>query len=1292
MKWKSLIPLSLVGLAVVGAVALVTVSGREDADEFYADYRVREQNRPLARDARLAVLDLALELARGEARRELEQRILDERSTLLFEMGALVRAREDFRAMAELGELTRAQQLVRARIELLTGDLPAARTQALEMCQRFPQDAQMLFFHGEVEHKLAASEEQRALKLLEDALIDESFRKANAALRILCGRDPADPRRVACMQQLRDLLGPRAESITAQVLTAGDKASQASATALERYARSLALEFQPDVFSAYVQLLEGTGEVERALDLCLMAWPLASASSHRPTAEFLLHHLARLERWHLGRVIADAWMTQGTAGSATLFQDVARIAFGSLSYTDTGAYRLFEAGNRLAEIVPIGTTRQPLLYTGLGFHHFGAQRDHELARYQLSRYLSEPEPEPFPRVHAAAYRAWADSCRVLGLLEEQRSALEGAVAVDPYGRGEDWLRLADLENNQMHGGLRLADERLAHAIALLPSKAGELTTRWRQQGEALLALTAFDAAGVRATFAAGQRPSPSVDSSPYELYRLAQLCLESGSSATAQEFLRTLLERVPGFPPALDLQVELATQRKRPEDLVPVLLERLEQVGMDTGLRARFAALPGELLRGEARRRLCLADPEGFGRLAVAESALRTGQRALALEALRNLHAEMLTTPMQVRVAALELEQGDALAAFARLDPLAEQWHALPGAMEVYARAAIGVGDQNALEKQLTAFLQSAPLERERMLRMLREWVALGASRPAGLLSAALDAAGKEFRGQDLLLLRAACEAGNGALDELQASLERLAAVDTRGRAELLQLCALRDSLDLETWRAKAQAARAAGWEPDPLAVAALLKSLGGSPRAEALPEPYAQLFAAEPDPEARLFSELVSPRGLFLCLAALDEPVLAPLALGLLDRAQAAGGELWARWLRGELLLRRGALELARAQFEAVCRAQPQFTPAWDAREKLSGARRTLVRAERVAQQGLASLAPLEQQLHLAHEALARGAGAEAALAAEQALALDPHSPEALESRARALELQGLSQAAREIWFQRLESPAEITGEVLRLALESCREDRAALERLQTLRPADPFVTLALAENDLAQSGQLPSYAVGLAFDRMQRFREAHRGNLEALAPGSTEAWARMLLRLDPARAQALLDAELDADPGNVGAWAMLAAVRAERGEADIALKEIVTLQRMTPSATVLMEYLRIRSYTDWTPEGIQGVARLIQNAPAAPPKARIAAQEAEALLRLGPPGLPRLRELLASMPPAGTDLSPRQRADLAWAKLCSREGPDPQALEALAREWKSARESGLLGVAASILRARAP
>jgi len=195
--------------------------------------------------------------------------------------------------------------------------------------------------------------------------------------------------------------------------------------------------------------------------------------------------------------------------------------------------------------------------------------------------------------------------------------------------------------------------------------------------------------------------------------------------------------------------------------------------------------------------------------------------------------------------------------------------------------------------------------------------------------------------------------------------------------------------------------------------------------------------------------------------------------------------------------------------------------------------------------------------------------------------------------------------------------------------------------------------VLLAQVRNDLETSGTDPAFGAERAASRLEHFRGQHEHtSFEDLAPGSTEGWTRFLLALDPARAREFLDSELELDPGNLEAWALLPRCTAAEGREEAAIGEVALVQRLAPGAEGLSEYMRLRARGDWSPEGIALVLERLrhqdESAGTSPATLAIALR---GYLNLGPRGVQKALQLGTALAPAKIAAQPAAlRAEIFW------------------------------------------
>lgn len=1334
MKWSTTLAFALAAGGVLALGALVTHERQQKAEEFHASIERRFAAKTLDRQGKLVELGLALAQAEHEGKQELASRIQEERGRLLFELGSHEAARADLAAVAARGAGSRALALTRIEVELAAEAPEAGRKLAQDWLAAHADDAEVWRLRGDLERLEGRRAQDSAVESAAGELLSEDLGRARDLIAALSGRAQRDPRRISLSTDLRALFGARSESAAELVLERCDKASAALALSRWAYGRSLQLDFQGRTLGALCPLLENAGLGEEALDLCSAAWRFPSLREDADACAALLSGLRRRQRWRYGNFVAGSWMERHPSTPQFLL-DACLNAFGSLQNPDREPMRLYNAGFKLLNVATAEIGAQPWFFMGEANYQFGGQNFLEAARSMLGTYANSDSPEPVPHARAIAWRHLADACRTLGLGAEERTALEGAVELDPDHDGESWLRLAELQLASPRAGYRVPDERWARGMALLPQRNQELSVRWEEIGQLELRSLGLDLNTLRNDVRGGLTVTATANAAPYELYTLARVHLEEGRHGEARAFLRALEELVPGFLPALDLELDLARSRGKPRELVEAFLARLDKAGSDERSRALMATLPEDALLPADQRRVLRADPEGAGRLAVARALAARGEARQALELLLQVPDARLGLEEEVLAASLELETRRDSAACDRLLALGPAVLERQGALELLIDAALRADRGAELAQALGALVPKLAPDRARFLALCDRLLAGGEPGAALALAQRLDGAGKAFRGGDVLVRLAASQLALGREDALRATLERAAAFDTHGDVELLALLALAPDASATAQREALLALRKTNWKHGPrggVAQALLggdkadvrtrLKSLGD----DALRELFAAASAVEDagnapaTPRAQRTAALVESlgaRGLAELTLALERPWLASFARSRLQALGDAAGEVWPHWWRA--LLHRAADEpaLEERELRAVLAADRRFAAAWQRRIELSAADDAEGQPElelclqRDTALGDAAVPAEELALDRAARLERDGALEEALGAARTALADAPESGALLQLVGRVYARLGRTQEAlasyrRALRFLPARSGARSTGELLELLRRAHADDpakmdadamRAALEELFARRPDDPRVLLALAQNDIESSVPEPAFGLSRAYARLERFRDEHRQPFERLARGSTEAWTRFLLTLDPARARAFLDAELEREPGNLDAWVLLARGYAAEGRLDDALREIALVQRISPGATPLGEYLRTRSQSDWTLEGIQTVAeRWRAAAKLAPDDPAGRGLQARALLRLGPRGVPKTLEITQGLDAARVaGLPVEERADLLWARaiaLLARAQPADleeagRAIDALARAWNAAERQPLLAALRGML-----
>jgi len=1275
MKWSTTVSLALAAGGLLALLALVSHERNASAGAFLLSIEKRYAEGKLHREQMLRELELARAQAELEGQHELALRAQLERGKLLLELGSFASARSELAAVASEAGPRRDLELLRIELELRASDAAAGLVLARSWLRTHPGDARAHALCGELLRIEAAAPRDEALESCSRELVNEPAQRAAVCVRELSARPASDPRRVALARDLRALYGTRLESSAERVLGLCDRSAGSAALAREALGHSLELAFDADTLALFAELLEEAGLGEEALDLALAASRRPELLASERGTSFLLHALVQRGRWRYATEVAEAWIQSHPASPAFLL-DACRASYGVLGTPNPNAVQLHRWASALNQRGSAALVNTSNFYLGQAFYSLKSREMLEYAYMHLSLYTHEEGREPLPGARALALRQLAECCRTLGKGDgEERSVLESAVEFEPLGPGESWLRLAELQLAAPRGGFRGPDLRWARGMALLPGRNAELLPRWLEIGASELRTLGIDPRGLQQDVQNGIAVRPSSGAAPFELHAIARAYIEAGRAAEAQALIEQLELAVPNFLPALDLRVTLAQKRNQPRELAEAFLTRLEQAGYDERSRALRAALPADALSPADLRRIVHADPDSSGRLEIARSYARRGDARTALRFVLQVAAERLGPKEQLFAAGLELETGAAEAAFTRLYALGPDLAREPGAVELWIDAGMRADKAAELRERAPATLAQLEPERARFLALADRLLLDGEPALARGVLQRLDMAGKRFRGGDVLWRLAAASQALGQPEAVDRLLERASAFDTQGEVELLELLALPAEADLDTRRMAVQVLRQAGWKSGPLGQAALARLAGDpaleGPALESLKKLAADdpLIAVLEDPatdatQARAAAELV---------LALERPALGSWLRARLD---ALAGELdptWPLWIEARLARRAGEREIEERELRALLKLEPHFTPAWDrlvelrTRPEDEGECELDLRLERAAALGESAGTPAERDWDRSRRLEREGAFEEALAAARSAAIAAPDSGPILRHLGRLSAAAGRIPLALNAYKHALtllpvSSRARSTAEFLAL-LESARSsqpakfdaeaERAELEALAALRPDDPRVLLAQARNDLETSGTDPAFGAERAASRLEHFRGQHEHtSFEDLAPGSTEGWTRFLLALDPARAREFLDSELELDPGNLEAWALLPRCTAAEGREEAAIGEVALVQRLAPGAEGLSEYMRLRARGDWSPEGIALVLERLrhqdESAGTSPATLAIALR---GYLNLGPRGVQKALQLGTALAPAKIAAQPAAlRAEIFW------------------------------------------
>jgi len=773
---------------------------------------------------------------------------------------------------------------------------------------------------------------------------------------------------------------------------------------------------------------------------------------------------------------------------------------------------------------------------------------------------------------------------------------------------------------------------------LMPERTEELLVRWKRMGDQELKSEGLTRNGALRDPGWRRILAVPTSASPYQLYVLASILLDAGQPASADPLTRQLVRNLPSFVPGLDLAIQAQIGLDRKNEVLGLLLARMNAAGADTKSRAILSRVPLDRLTPEMKLQLMAADPEGFGRRELARNFVRDGEPELALFLVGDAQGPngMLEARLVAARACLDTDQVDR--AFELLLPLGRHVSSSAEAFELFSRAAAGSGHHEDLLRATTRAAAGLLPRKKEWLSLCDALLALGDARSAMPLVRRLDS-DRRTRGGDVLLRRAWVELLLGEEASLRQTLERAAAFDTHGGVELVGVLACSRS---ESWIGLPEALEAlkkSSWRPSRLQAAVLAALEGRRKPARAAiesalagdsidplwvfadsllaveegqsPHPAPASFGSEVEQDPSRFfgsARARDPRVLWCALLALDAAPAAGWIEGHVAApkdAESATGEtrsapcFWPSWFSTLLARARGDRATERRLLGDLVAVWPEFAPAWDRLEELAHALHTSsegmddLREQRLHGLGIRAGTRAQIDLEIAR-AQRRNRDLDAALeTAGRALEQDPSSAEV---RAEL----GRIQAERGEWKEAVESTVRAshvdvrasdvatTGDLIRALAGAGRAQppelsvearRAELEALERREPDDPRVPAALAWMDLETDPRNPTVAVARAYARLDRFVETHKNvAMETLCEGADAAWTDLLLALDPARAREFLNQERKRIPTALEPWLQLGRVAASEKRATSDEDELDLVRRMAPIPRVLQEHARAR------------------------------------------------------------------------------------------------------------------
>ncbi len=1213
--------------------------------------------------------DLALAQAERSGDRELAEQILKSRADMYMSKGTLAAAQADYDqllttyAPGEINFLRTAGSLA-----LRVGDLDRAFDYSDQLRAEDPLQPQGWAIRGRAIRAQIEDAMETTRALLDNNLADDRAELAHELSKQVASRSPDDPSRVALVDELEGLFGPLSAKAFAEVQRNLLAASHRSEMARQAFVESLVRQPNSDGLHNMLDILFDSGHYEAVVEVGLGAIQHPNLRANEPAVATLTNALHRMQRYkkaaEIIQLVRRGGMTRRTLGAL----EWCRILYDAEDWTqlrDVAATALTtEKAGRTTNAAHVS---QLSFYLGMAFD--GLSRGNEAQRLldgfvtvpkrkgevAVLDFQALPASEPFPGAMVTAHLTLAKLARRRNRKKVELESLKLALAQDPLSSPQAWARLFKLQRGN-GAPLDQQEVSLVNTIRLKPELTEQLFPEWETLGRKLLLAENKDPAKLGAGLLREDGLwFPEYGTTPYELYRLAELHDAAGEPGGAAACLTELLGTYPYFGPARDRLVELyVTDLARTDLAIALLLDEIEHLGPQPETLAMLRSFPRESFSGRDMQRLIRHDPEYTGLFEVVEYLRDRDEIDRAYTAVASANFDVTGSQGRLIAGQLLVAQGEDARALQVLFPIPPEDVEFTAAIALRARAALSLGDDELLNASVGELADSETLDTDQGLALADRLMRARSYDAASLLLERLDATPSARSGSVFLRrARLALEIGDpsaafehlerseayledgspelgrvlfaiGGSDWRQLPEELLALRQSRIAATPVQqalLLTLEDNIEaarplfIEAQRSKQNSVL---WL---LGAAALLTATGESTEALAFTSNAHRAQAAElvngSSGRAR------DPRELLGILIAIESDAWLPYAETLLEgrAAEATRPNLWVDYLRSECALRLGDIESAEEQLDAVVKRWPDFEPAWTELEALlvrrlrhrdhpdlltfRGRRRDALK------QGDDSIA---EAFMLEAETLRRDGKLKEAL--ERADSANNFAPEAsgpllLKARIEAESKQALSALrsygqvfaivppgeARDYVpeFLTTLAKARIGGFQNPSAGSSLAEN---LLRLGVKLPNNPLVAVALAELDVARMPDSATIGVGRAWERLDAF-QAQFGDvpLEQLAKGSTRAWFDFTVELDPRRAERLVQTELDKTPGNPDLYAMLADALVKQNRLQDGYELYERLLRILPEPLSLMRAASVLADICSGPAQVQALGVRFEN-----------------------------------------------------------------------------------------------
>lgn len=1147
-------------------------------------------------ESALHEIELALRLAEGGATATYAE-ALQRRAEILRARGALVPAMNDYkRILADYLPGDISTLLTLANLQHQAGDLVGARETTDSILQEIPQHPAAWALIGRIYASEADEALAQAYRMIENNLDDSEAVSARQLAGQIAARTPDDASRVARENDLRAYFGPMSTRDMREIDTLLDRASEFLSNAREAYSFSMQRRADPNAMRGFLDILYVAGHYREAVTFGHSAMAHSSFRKDRDA----IHTLA--SALHAMGAERDAGMAIQVALQAGRVPTAYLDSWMRILYDGESWKRLTQLARFYMDRHPTGAAGRVAsaigrFYTGMS--DFKRKRLAEAMRHLEAYYEAEGVDEPFPGADLDALSALADMARQRGAHSQELKWLRAALELDPVLSGNAWLRVYRLINSKNVEDQAEREAALTHAMRLSPELADAHDREWIALGRNLLAARKRDpnSAGA-AALRASDAWYPEEEYGTYELFLLARLHREAGESQGAVVCLKRLLLEFPGLRSAMDELIDIYAETGRKDDLIPLVMERLERWGSNPRCLHLLRSFPAEDLNLDQHWRRMRLDVRYSGAMAVARSLAESGQPERALRALT--HAGFSEVGSEGRILAAEL-----YLSLERHDELTSTLFPIPPEDELYSRAsalrirsALAQDDTTLLMGAVRELVESRDLAPEEVLSIADHLILQDQVRPASFLLTRLDRSPQTRSGR-LFLRQAALHMNRGENEEAVEDLERAEAYVADGSAALGRLLlAIQNQRWLDMPEEIARL-RASQWRPSLLQQACLLaledrlessQALFQQALATEAPGPLWILGAAATQTLRGRALDTIPFRisfdredALALLTGVPGKAEDARTTLGLLlaledvhwrswvapqvERIEArtpgsSGPNPWLALLTANAYLRQGLTDKARAASLLSIATRRDFEPGWTLHERLEEDQYDrkdhpdLLRLRQQRREALLETETLPEGLLLEARGLqAQGLYEDALLKAKWAVRESPKFASAHLLMAELHEQAGKIRGAisnYENLFGML--PADEAQQLIPIYLDllaefrssgrlSMEDWRASVLQLTTRQPNDPRALLAAARSEVLVAGdQNVPTAVGRAWHRMDAFLAAHPGvPLDDLRAGATREWFEFTSGLDPRRAESLIRGQLQLRPDSPDLWLML-------------------------------------------------------------------------------------------------------------------------------------------------------